>query len=340
MREIVAGVLGTLGCRAFQAESSEAFARTMRDTFGAPLARVFAAGVAASTGGDCSPEATPWLRRLAAGDGPLPEALHDLRGAHVAALSLAWARVDWEALSSYALPDVAALEARVTSSPSDEGALLRLAALDPRAAERLLRKATTPLSRAIGLTLRGGVRTDEGKLAEGLGDLDEALALTPWSALVHTFRAMNLRAQGRHDEALAALDRRQRVAPDEGTDAMLRGWFLVAAGRYAEALPVLERGRERLPHNADVWGNLGIALHHLGRHAEALPALERAVELNPRLGPAIHFRALTLAALKPAAAPPAEPPPRPAGGGAHAGRTVGLVLLVLAVLMVVRLLTR
>jgi tetratricopeptide (TPR) repeat protein len=296
------------------------------------------AGMAASAGVDCPPEAVPWLHRLSAGDGPLPEGLHDLKGAHVAALSLAWARVDWEALSSYALLDVTALEARVTSSPADEGALLRLTALDPRQADRVLRGATTPLSRAIALTLRGGLRTDEGKLAEGLSDLDEALTLAPWDGLIETLRAMNLRAQRRHDEALAALDRSQRLAPDEGREAMLRGWFLLDAGRHAEAVPVLERARALRPDNADIWGNLGIALHHLGRHAEALPALERAVALNPKLGPAIRFRALTQAALKHDDAPSAEAPPAPTSGAP--ARMVGFVLLALALLLAVRLLTR
>ncbi len=103
--------------------------------------------------------------------------------------------------------------------------------------------------------------------------------------------------QGRHAEALERLEDAIRLAPDNAVALSNRGNALTALGRPAEALASYARAIEIDPTYARAYSNRCEPLTLLGRHEEALASAERALRLQPRLAAALHNRGQALAML-------------------------------------------
>lgn len=244
--------------------------------------------------------ATPWMRTLAPSS---RETSPSMVTPFAEVLAPAWSLVRWDLWQRLASTRVEDLDALVEAHPDFQEAQARRAVfsiadgVEATAAvvDRALPRVSAPLLRATLLGARGAARTDAGQLAEGLDDLDAALALAPRSLMVIRCRANALSRQQRTDEALAMLERAATIDPARPDAPGLRGGFLVAAQRYAEALPDLEQALQRTPADPNVWGNHGICLRALGRPDEAGESLRRAIKMAPGLAPARFHYGMLLA---------------------------------------------
>lgn len=134
---------------------------------------------------------------------------------------------------------------------------------------------------------RGRGLLDDGRVEEGLSELDAALALDGKNGYALSWRGEGLRRLGRREEALAALDRAAVLARGvSGLWAWARlGLVLSELGRDAEAVVAFERalkpGDQRF---ACAWIWKAEALRRQGRGKDALAAGRRAFALDPKCG--------------------------------------------------------
>ena len=101
---------------------------------------------------------------------------------------------------------------------------------------------------------RADVRRLLGRIAQSLGEKDEALA--------------------HYDAAIAR-------SPEHGPDYMARAAILEEIGRWGEAIQAYEEASEASPNNVDLWLRLGSCFQTIGQGSEASRCYERAVQVNP-----------------------------------------------------------
>lgn len=89
---------------------------------------------------------------------------------------------------------------------------------------------------------------------------------------------------GRSDDALAELDRAHELDPALRDAWYTRGWVLNAGGRYEDALAAYAKATDIDPKDASAWQLAGCCLGNLGRDAESLERFDRAVATDPDCG--------------------------------------------------------
>lgn len=142
--------------------------------------------------------------------------------------------------------------------------------------------------------LLGLVAYQQGRHAEALQRIDEAIRLSPNQASFHGSRGKVLAVLGRLDEALASFDRALALEARDADAQMNRAVVLQDLGRAAEALAGYDRVLAHNPGFAAAWHQRGIALHQLGRDEESAQSFERVIAMNPQYVDAHAWRAATL----------------------------------------------
>jgi predicted Zn-dependent protease len=149
-----------------------------------------------------------------------------------------------------------------------------------RAANRLATECvakleTLPPSIELHL-IRAEIAQAQGRRAEAVTEIREALALAPGDFMIETALAEALVRANNAAEALPLLERLLREHPDAGSLAFLYGDALLASQRIDEAIQALERAVKADPTASAPRAALGRAYVQAGRFQEALPHLEAA----------------------------------------------------------------
>ena len=128
----------------------------------------------------------------------------------------------------------------------------------------------------------------QGRFAEGIELVRQALAIEPQRAPAHVLLGMALIQLGKPEQALASFDRAIGIEPDLAGAHGNRGDVLAALGRMQDAIASYDRAIEIEPGAIDNWLNRGGVLVDLGRYDEALINYDRVAELVPDFAQA-HF---------------------------------------------------
>jgi len=144
-----------------------------------------------------------------------------------------------------------------------------------------LRKVVAALPRfAPARALMGLVRGDLGQYAEGLADLDAAVAGDPADFRVHVYQGLFHERFSEYEEAARCYRRATELKPDSFIAWNNLGAELMLLQDYEQAAAALRRALE-IEEDATAWSNLGTALYGLGRIEESLSPFERAVGMEP-----------------------------------------------------------
>jgi DNA-binding winged helix-turn-helix (wHTH) protein/Flp pilus assembly protein TadD len=135
----------------------------------------------------------------------------------------------------------------------------------------------TPARAVLGWA-RGALR---GRIAEGLGSLDEAVAEDPLYGKARVYRSWLLAAAGRVDEALADCEEGLINSPHDQALLSLRAWFILCAGDLERARRYARDGLDLRPDAATLHLVMSIAYSLQGFHEQAVSAARRAVSWSP-----------------------------------------------------------
>lgn len=153
---------------------------------------------------------------------------------------------------------------------------------DHRLAESLCRQVLAEEPQDFNANhLIGVLCFQQGRPAEALPFLDQAVACNPFAAEAWAHQGLVRHALGRRLEALKSLDRALSLKPDHVEALNWRGMILVDLGRPAEALDSLKDALARNPCHAEALNNQGMALKALGRIGQACASLKSAAAIEP-----------------------------------------------------------
>jgi Flp pilus assembly protein TadD len=130
----------------------------------------------------------------------------------------------------------------------------------------------------MGLALR-----NQGKAGEAIGFFQRALRVDPRSTKVHRQLGLALADQGKNDDALQELSKAADLAPKDFEIRMDLGLILTQQGKLAEAASQLNEAVRIQPDSAEAHNNLGLVLLMAGRPEESLPHFSTALRLKPDL---------------------------------------------------------
>jgi tetratricopeptide (TPR) repeat protein len=141
----------------------------------------------------------------------------------------------------------------------------------------------------------GVLRAQQGRFADAIELMRQALLQNPRSAEAHEHLARAFNAVGRPGDAIVHLERALALNPSSVALHNDLGSSLSALGRLSEAMPHFERATELGPGSAEAYNNLGNTLSTLGRNEEAIACYATALALRPdfaaahaNLGGALH----------------------------------------------------
>jgi tetratricopeptide (TPR) repeat protein len=123
----------------------------------------------------------------------------------------------------------------------------------------------------------GSVLRDTGRLAEAVGQYQEAVRLDPELRSARQHLAGVLVELERLDEAIAQYQAALQLAPNDPTLRFNLGSALARAGRMPDAVEQYRTVVRLTPDDADAWGNLAMAYAALGETAAAGEAQRQAV---------------------------------------------------------------
>ena len=208
---------------------------------------------------------------------------------------------------------IAAFEAALRADPENEMARAELARLQApprsagaRAAEALRRGDFPAAEAAYREYLRGSPNNaavyynlavallEQGKSAEALESLHNAVRLRPEFAAAWLRLGVTLTSEGRYAEAEAALRKTLDLEPDHVDGLTALGMVLARQRRFDDAITVLRRVVPLRPDAVDTHLNLGMVLSDKGLNEEAMAAFREAVRLAPDSGPARFHLGRTL----------------------------------------------
>jgi len=135
--------------------------------------------------------------------------------------------------------------------------------------------AVDPAAAALALLV-------QGRAAEALDVLDQALQAGADDASLWVARGDSLRALGRKEEAAASFDQALKRAPHDSAAWVKKGEALDAAGVFAEAIACYDQAIGLNPRHHGAWNSKGVGLTRLRRIDEALTCFARALENEPR----------------------------------------------------------
>jgi type IV pilus biogenesis/stability protein PilW len=139
---------------------------------------------------------------------------------------------------------------------------------------------------------RGTRLLAEGKPAEAVQVLTEAVQMNPADEDVHYDLGLALARLGKVDEAIQQYQEALRLLPDYVEAHNNLGNLLMRSGRVEQAIQHFEAALKTMPDYASAHNNLGTALQRTGRSNEAIEHFERAVKIKPDYWEA-HFNVAT-----------------------------------------------
>lgn len=122
---------------------------------------------------------------------------------------------------------------------------------------------------------------EAGRAADGEALLRITLVGAPRHPDVLNLLGVSLQMQGRAADAVPYMAQAVALKPDSGMYRANFGAALALAGRGREAAAELERSLELRPDNLVAKRNLGVVLAGISRGARAIPTLQRATALAP-----------------------------------------------------------
>jgi tetratricopeptide (TPR) repeat protein len=137
----------------------------------------------------------------------------------------------------------------------------------------------------------------QGRGAEAIAPLQQAMSIAPRRAAFAANLATVFLNLGRREDAMAAADRATALEPEVAGFQVNRSAVLLALERGEEALSAATRAAELNPVLAEAHANRAGSLLLLGRAAEALEASERALNLLPGLADGHRLRTCSLNSL-------------------------------------------
>jgi tetratricopeptide (TPR) repeat protein len=166
---------------------------------------------------------------------------------------------------------------------------------DLAAAEAVyLRLLDVPPVRFDALHMLGILRCQQGRFAEALSLIADALKMNPAFPPALLNYGLALDALQRHAEAVASYDRALAVQPDYAEALFRRGVALRSLQRPLDAFASFERVLAKRPdHVGSLYNRAGI-LRDLGRPEEALESFERASAIKPDYAEALNGAGLAL----------------------------------------------
>lgn len=153
----------------------------------------------------------------------------------------------------------------------------RYADLERRARELSLRH---PGSGFVWKVL-GTAQLVQGKSAEGIAAMQQAVSLMPEDVEVHSNLGNMYRATHQLDEAIASYQRAIELKPDYVAAHFNLGIALREQGRLEDAVASYRRALALQPAMVDAHNNLGTTLKDLGRLDEAISSYEQALKIMP-----------------------------------------------------------
>jgi tetratricopeptide (TPR) repeat protein len=130
------------------------------------------------------------------------------------------------------------------------------------------------------LHLLGVLLSDTGRIQEGIGAIERALALHP-NAAAHSNLASLYRLTGRLDDAASSYDRALALSPCMPEALNGLGVLRLQQDRVDEALRHFEEALLVHPNFPEAQNNRGNALLRLHRTAHAIQAYQEAIRLSP-----------------------------------------------------------
>lgn len=137
----------------------------------------------------------------------------------------------------------------------------------------------------------------EGRMGEGLQQLQRALRLQPKFVEAHAALADLHARQGRLDLALEGWQRVVALAPEDAEAHHNLGSLYLRRGRPDLARRELEEALRVAPHYLPAYLGLGALLSHSGEVERAIQCYERALEIDPKSSEAHLDLALALEAM-------------------------------------------
>ena len=128
---------------------------------------------------------------------------------------------------------------------------------------------------------QGSQLLEQGKPAEAVQVLTEALRSNPEDEDVHYNLGLALARLGKVEEAIREYREALRIFPDYAEAHNNLGNVLVRAGQAEEAITHFERAVKIMPEYASAHNNLGTALQKVGRTNDAMLHFQEAVKLKP-----------------------------------------------------------
>jgi tetratricopeptide (TPR) repeat protein len=157
--------------------------------------------------------------------------------------------------------------------------------------------ATNP-SAAIALNNRGNRRVREGKMEEGMKDLNDAIRFVPRFPIALSNRGIALRNLGRIDAAFADFNEAIRIDSTSPESNNNRGTLFLQVGKAAEAERDFSRALTRNPVYPNALNGRGLARQALGNFNAALDDFNQALRLQPRFALAYNNRGILKGTMK------------------------------------------
>jgi tetratricopeptide (TPR) repeat protein len=169
-------------------------------------------------------------------------------------------------------------------------------------AEELYRELLTARPRHFdALQLLGALMLQQGRLEEGVAQLQRALEVDAKQPALHSNLSYALNALQRHTEALASANRALTLQPRFADALNNHGTALAALERPRDALASFDKALALAPDMASAWNNRACTLRDLNQPQDALSSCDRALELQPAYAQAWSNRANALSDLDRAA---------------------------------------
>jgi Flp pilus assembly protein TadD len=145
-----------------------------------------------------------------------------------------------------------------------------------------LQHIDAPVTAYYGLIDLASDAMNEGRHAEAIPLLKEALGQDPDDAEVHNSFGCALAATHRMSEAIEQFHTASRLSPDYPDAHSNLGSVLVESGRPGDAITEFKKALTLKPDYPEAQVGLGGALTRIGKAGEAIPLLLKAIERVPK----------------------------------------------------------
>jgi serine/threonine protein kinase/TolB-like protein/Tfp pilus assembly protein PilF len=135
---------------------------------------------------------------------------------------------------------------------------------------------------ANGHLFYAGFLASSGRLEEGIGEVNRAQELDPFSLAISAQRGFILENARRYDEAIEQLRRVIAVDPNRYPAHWYLGHTYAASGRFNEAIAAFEKAAALSGRSPGALGFLGLAYGLEGRKDEANKVLKELLDLQRR----------------------------------------------------------